>query len=380
MASFGWMISASLAVLAAAAPAGALASSDVQKCTHGTEVRTIEVLKPGVVGAACDLKYVRDNGKDVSVPYHADNSPDFCDKRARNLVRTLEDAGYQCESPAPPPPDLRAEAADDAQRIPPPPAAEKSAAADALEVPAPPPAPAPAQSLAVVEPSSPVGAPPQARPDDLAGGESEPSPATPTANRGPTALSPTNASFPAPTDARTGDLAVGRITGAEPESVSAEAAAPNPPANSSAPNPAAASKPASSPKPAKPRAPEDVIKNVLAAQTAAWNDGDLDAFMGGYWKNPDLRFIAGTTLASGWNDTQKYFQNRYGDGAGFGKLSLAGLNVEMASNDVAVVTGRYALDRPAGSESGVVTLVMKRFDGLWRIVHEHISEGASSTE
>lgn len=33
------------------------------------------------------------------------------------------------------------------------------------------------------------------------------------------------------------------------------------------------------------------VRAVLDAQAAAWNRGDLDGFMAGYWKSPALTFF-----------------------------------------------------------------------------------------
>ena len=74
-----------------------------ETCARGEDVRVIEVLTPGEVGAACDLRYTRDGGSNVSVPYHADNSSDFCGERARALVASLVDAGFVCTQQESPP-------------------------------------------------------------------------------------------------------------------------------------------------------------------------------------------------------------------------------------------------------------------------------------
>src|SRR5262245_32100078 len=42
------------------------------------------------------------------------------------------------------------------------------------------------------------------------------------------------------------------------------------------------------------------IISVLEAQIAAWNRGDLEAFMQSYWQSPELRFASGSTPVRGW--------------------------------------------------------------------------------
>ncbi|MEL7488004.1 MAG: nuclear transport factor 2 family protein, partial [Pseudomonadota bacterium] len=194
--------------------------------------------------------------------------------------------------------------------------------------------------------------------------------------------------------------AVGRLVGAEPQAApvleektlnapvqaTPVAAAPPPPESATSvtePQPVAAAQPvsatpekaddqAAAPKKSQKLRPAPaVIKGVLAAQAAAWNEGDLEAFMAGYWKDPDLRFVSGTEVTQGWSRTMKRYRARYGDGADFGQLSFDDLDVEMVTDDVAVVVGRFNLQRDSAVDGGVFTLVMRRFDGRWRIVHDH---------
>lgn len=352
---------ASLAVSLGLAVAGAAAaSSGAQECARGADVRMIEVLTPGMVGAACDLRYVRDGGTNISVPYHADNSPEFCAIRARTLIRSLREEGYVCAAaPVNEPPELRpgAGAGEDAASLagPPAQAPEEAAAAALAEAGS---APAVGEALEQISP-----------PGDPARIESASLPAT--ANHGPALLSVSNASFPARV-ARRSASAVGRITGAEP----AAPIEPAPAAGSAAPaggeamqTPATSAPSSIKSAQARPRPAEDVIRAVLLARTAAWNDGDLGAFMTGYWKSDELRFISGTSLSKGWNQTLERYQERYG--ADLGRLSFEGLDVEMIGEDIAIVSGRYSRARAGESDLGALTLVMKRFDGLWRIVHEH---------
>ena len=50
---------------------------------------------------------------------------------------------------------------------------------------------------------------------------------------------------------------------------------------------------------------------MWAAQVAAWNRGDLDGFMAGYWKSPDLVFFSNGTRTRGWQATLERYQKRY---------------------------------------------------------------------
>ena len=130
----------------------------------------------------------------------------------------------------------------------------------------------------------------------------------------------------------------------------------------------------------QPRSRPEIIKAALAAQAAAWNEGDIEAFMEGYWRDADLRFVSGTEVSKGWTKTLKRYRDRYGNGAQLGQLTFEDLDVQMVTEDVAIVVGRFALARTEGNSSGLYTLVMKRFEGAWRIVHDHTVADAPAEE
>lgn len=116
------------------------------------------------------------------------------------------------------------------------------------------------------------------------------------------------------------------------------------------------------------------IYQVLDEQAAAWNRGDLDAFMDGYWRSPDLVFTSGARVQRGWRTTLDRYRSSYGDSpASMGHLAFHDVEVHPLSDDAAWVLGRWRLEREGGESGGVFTLVFRRIDGRWRIVHDHTS-------
>lgn len=389
-----------LAAIASAAASAAAEAQSVETCTRDGDVRSIEVLTPGEVGAACDLRVVRENGAYVSTPYHANNSEAFCAERAVEMVRSLVDAGYECVADAP---------AVETAATPQPAAPAVSAAAVAPVADDASVGPVAAHVTTVAaQPAANAAAAPDAAPDAAPAAEAaetlaQPAPAEPAAAKikpagvasaGPTTLAATNASLSARAPRPSGS-AVGRLVGAEPSepkfapaAQAAQVAQVSQPAATEERLPAAApaaSTPAAAPDPAPAKTKTGVrpapaiIQNVLMAQAAAWNDGDLEAFMNGYWKSNDLRFVSGSNVTKGWNQTLKRYRERYGEGGDYGKLAFDKLDVQMVTDDVAVVVGRYNLARGAAVETGAFSLVMRRDDGMWRIVHDHTNPDAPAT-
>jgi beta-aspartyl-peptidase (threonine type) len=119
----------------------------------------------------------------------------------------------------------------------------------------------------------------------------------------------------------------------------------------------------------------DEVKTVWTAQVDAWNRGDLDAFMTGYWKSPDLVFFSNGTETRGWQATLDRYRARYqGDGKQMGTLEFPQLDFLMLGTDAALARGRWRLTMPDGSEpSGMTSVIFRKLPEGWRIVHDHSS-------
>lgn len=120
-----------------------------------------------------------------------------------------------------------------------------------------------------------------------------------------------------------------------------------------------------------PEASETVrIQAVIEQQQSAWNAGDIDGFMQGYWQSPELRFASGGTVTYGWQDTRDGYHARYSDRAKMGRLTFSDLTIDPLSTEAAIVHGRWALEREADRPSGLFTLIFRQVDGDWKIVSD----------
>ena len=73
---------------------------------------------------------------------------------------------------------------------------------------------------------------------------------------------------------------------------------------------------------------EEGIKHMLLSQIEAWNHGNLEGFMQGYWRSPDLTFVSGATITKGWEPTLARYRQRYqSEGREMGKLEFQDLKV-----------------------------------------------------
>jgi beta-aspartyl-peptidase (threonine type) len=127
-------------------------------------------------------------------------------------------------------------------------------------------------------------------------------------------------------------------------------------------------------RPAPGQAARDAIRKVLDDQAAAWNRGDLEGFMAGYWKSPDLTFFSGKDRLRGWQATLDRYRKRYqGEGREMGKLTFSELQIDLLGPDAAVVRGRFRLQLQKDTPTGLFTLIFRRLPEGWRIVHDHTS-------
>ncbi len=119
---------------------------------------------------------------------------------------------------------------------------------------------------------------------------------------------------------------------------------------------------------------EDQIRQVLSDQAAAWNKGDLDGFMQGYWNSPDLTFFSGNSKAQGWQATLDRYVKKYkSEGKEMGQLTFSDVKIEMLGPDSAFVRGRFELVQSKDKPTGLFTLIFKRTADGWRIIHDHTS-------
>lgn len=124
-----------------------------------------------------------------------------------------------------------------------------------------------------------------------------------------------------------------------------------------------------------PADPGAEVRVLLDTQVAAWNRGDLEAFMAGYWRSPELVFCSGATVTKGWDATLARYRKRYqSEGSEMGRLRFDAVEVFPLGADAAFARGAYRLRMKDGSEPhGLFTLVLRRYPEGLRIVHDHTS-------
>jgi ketosteroid isomerase-like protein len=115
------------------------------------------------------------------------------------------------------------------------------------------------------------------------------------------------------------------------------------------------------------------IRALLDLQSRAWNSGDIDGYMKGYWESDSLLFTSGGNIERGWLAARNKYKRSYGTKALMGTLTFSGIEVHLLSDESAWVFGHWMLEREGDRPHGVFTLVLRKFPEGWKIVHDHTS-------
>jgi ketosteroid isomerase-like protein len=115
------------------------------------------------------------------------------------------------------------------------------------------------------------------------------------------------------------------------------------------------------------------IRKVMNEQVAAWNDGDIDGFMKGYWNSPEMTFVSGVNVTKGWQPTLERYKKGYDSKAKMGVLTFSDLDITILSNKSAVVLGKWSLQREKDNPNGLFTLTFRKLKEGWRIILDHTS-------
>ncbi len=114
------------------------------------------------------------------------------------------------------------------------------------------------------------------------------------------------------------------------------------------------------------------IVDVLTRQAAAWNAGNVEAFMEPYWHSEQLSFCSGGKITRGYQGMLDRYRKNYPTRQAMGTLTFTGLEVRELTPRAALVLGRWEIK---GSEpnGGRFTLVFEKRAEGWVIIHDHTS-------
>lgn len=118
---------------------------------------------------------------------------------------------------------------------------------------------------------------------------------------------------------------------------------------------------------------EKAIRDLMGRQSSAWNKGELDNFMKGYWENDSLMFVGKSGVTYGYKATLENYKKGYPDKTAMGELSFTLIKIDKISREYIFVVGKWHLKRTIGDLQGHFNLLFQKINNAWVIIVDHSS-------
>lgn len=118
---------------------------------------------------------------------------------------------------------------------------------------------------------------------------------------------------------------------------------------------------------------EKAILSILDAQTRAWNEGDLEKFMIGYWESDSLMYIGKKGVTYSYASTLNSYKTNYAGRDNMGTLTFHILHMKPLGRKHYLVVGKWSLKRTVGDVGGHYTLTFEKQKGKWVVIADHSS-------
>ena len=118
---------------------------------------------------------------------------------------------------------------------------------------------------------------------------------------------------------------------------------------------------------------EKAVLEMLDKQNQAWNRGDIEGFMKGYWENDSLMFVGKSGVTYGYRNTLENYKKSYPDRTAMGILTTTNIKIIRVSKNYFFIVGKWYLKRTIGDLSGHYNLLVQKINGVWVVVADHSS-------
>ncbi len=113
------------------------------------------------------------------------------------------------------------------------------------------------------------------------------------------------------------------------------------------------------------------VTRMLERSAEAWNRGDLEGFMADYLRAPRTTYLGSSGLVVGWEAIRARYAPLFEAGATRDSLRFEGVSARLLGQEHALATARFVLHRGGQvTGSGPFTLVLRRTEDEWKIVHD----------
>src|SRR5205809_3856232 len=120
----------------------------------------------------------------------------------------------------------------------------------------------------------------------------------------------------------------------------------------------------------------EAVRAVIQAQQAAWNRGDIVAFMDGYERTETTTLVSGDELMRGWQTVLERYKKRYGSPAEMGILTFSDLDVQPLDRSHLMADGPGKLTRANHIPHRRLTSFFRQTGTGWRSAHDTTTDAA----
>jgi len=129
----------------------------------------------------------------------------------------------------------------------------------------------------------------------------------------------------------------------------------------------------SNPSAAERKKIELAIRKVFVDGCTAWNRGDLDGYLAGYWDSDEIVWISGGSRARGKKAIVAAYKARFSMPLQMGRLAIDELLIDVLTTTDAIAFGRWILAFDNKEAKGFFTVRLRKIDGAWLFVYDHSS-------
>ncbi|MGQ0560838.1 MAG: YybH family protein [Gemmatimonadota bacterium] len=116
------------------------------------------------------------------------------------------------------------------------------------------------------------------------------------------------------------------------------------------------------------------LTRLMDESAAAWNRGDLDAFLATYKDDARTAFMAPQITYGIPAIKARYARTYFKEGRPKAQLSFGDLKFRPLGEDYVLMTGRwYLVDADAKQQEGYYTLIWEQTPDGWKMIHDHSS-------
>lgn len=112
------------------------------------------------------------------------------------------------------------------------------------------------------------------------------------------------------------------------------------------------------------------VLSVISEQQKAWNQGDIEAFMKGYWQSENLRFSGKYGTNYGWQSTLDSYRKSFPNRDDMGKLRFEIDTVYTDRLPFISVQGQWTIHR-YDTIGGRFVLLFDQIQDEWKIIEDH---------